>query len=87
MDLLETTAASYQAIARLATFVQVHQPSKKAYLDSLRTKPTKNDMGRLTKELETLRLFGEEMEQEVRLMGAPPKEGELNVESTGEEDR
>lgn len=68
MDILETTAASYQSVARLATFVQVHKPTKEAYLLSLKPKPTKNDRQRLTKEMETLRLFGEMMEKEVRLM-------------------
>jgi hypothetical protein len=88
MDLLETTAACYQSAAKLATFVQVHVPTKEAYLKSLTENPTKRDRALLTKELEALRLFGEMMQKEVKLMGAPPIEKDINNgQSTGEENR
>lgn len=67
------TAASYQATARLAKFALIHKPTRDAYLLTLvQKKPTNNDKKRLIKELETLVLWGEEMEKEIRLMGAPP---------------
>ena len=83
-DPLELTASAYASVARLAMFTQIHQPSKKAYLASLLPKPTKNDMDRLTTELEMLRQWGDEMKKEVMLMGAPPIPEDSNVESTGE---
>lgn len=86
-DPIELTASAYDAVAKLALFTQIHQPSKKAYLASLLPKPTKNDMDRLTKELEMLRQWGEEMKKEVMLMVAQPIPEDSDVESTGEEKR
>tara|TARA_R110000822_G_scaffold156842_5_gene296568 strand:+ start:96 stop:365 length:270 start_codon:yes stop_codon:yes gene_type:complete len=89
MDLLEETAACYESAKKLAIFVQVHEPSRNAYLKSLISRPTKKDRQRLVKELETLRLFSETMSQEIRLMGIPKdlKNEAENVESTREKDR
>ena len=86
MDLIEETAAAYLATAKMATFIMVHQPTHEAYLKSINPKPTKNDRERFIKEMETLRMFGEEMEKEVRLMMIP-KEMRHGEGSTRETNR
>ena len=86
MDLIEMTAACYRSGAKLATFVQVHAASKEAYLLSIVEKPTKKDRIQLTKELETLRIFGEDMAVDCSLMAGEPKKEQKNVENTGKKD-
>ncbi len=86
MDLLDETVAAYEATAKMALFVIVHQPTHEAYLKSIKPNPTKKDRQRFLKEMETLRLFGEMMGKEVRLMGIPEQERE-HVESSRQENR